>query len=398
MLHILNGDTTRDLIKESSVKGTFLVWKDMLMEGPVPPASAKDGGVDWKARAAFLNRQYGIDGKKYLAGMAAFFKALDKAAKGKEEVVFWFEEDFFCQIHLIYLLANLPEALKRKGRASVICPEKPLGVRLSAAFPKLLEGRIPLEAPLLSLASKVWSAYAASSSQGWDTFLKWARSGKGFEPWPLLKSGLRSHLGRLPSANGKPNAMETALLRSAASGHAGSSGANANVTFGQFLRRVWSEPLVRPLGLGDLQVARYVLDLSLLPKPLIAISGSDNNPAPGETFQYADWKLHLTPEGKARLAETGSVPLPTAGSEARPTAGTEGRPAAKIGVGRKVSGKVKPALLKGAKSGAKSESKSVVKSAVKAVPAKGKAAGKTPAANTVLTKSAPAKPKKAAKA
>jgi hypothetical protein len=338
MLHILNGDATLNLIKESSVKGTFLVWKDMLMEGPV--SASRSGakpkskeGVDWKARAAFLNRHYGIEAKKYLAGMDAFFKALDKAAKGKDEVVFWFEEDFFCQIHLVYLLANLPEALKRKGRASVICPEKPLGVRLSGAFPKLLAGRIPLEAPLLNLASKVWSAYAASSSKGWGSFLKWAQSGKGFEPWPLLKSGLRSHLGRLPSANGRPNAMESALLRSASSGH---------TPFVQFVKRVWSEPLVRPLGLGDLQVARYALDLSMRDRPLIAIEGPDHAPAPGKPFRFSEWKLHLTADGKARLAETGSGPLPAVPLAVPGNDGKVGAKGKSVKASGKASAKPKP--------------------------------------------------------
>jgi hypothetical protein len=368
MLHILNGDATLGLIKESTVKGDFVVWKDMLMEGPVGPAATRKGGkrgkdgeatgggpgafapsVDWKARAAFLNRNYGIDPAKYLAGMAGFFKTLDKAAKGKDEVVLWFEEDFFCQIHLVYLLANLPEPLKRKGRVSIICPEKPLGVRLATAFPKLLEGRIPLDAPLMSLAAKVWSAYSASSSQGWDVFLKWAQSGKGFEPWPLLKSGLRSHLGRLPSANGKPNAMETALLRSASAG---------NVPFGQFVRRVWSEPLVRPLGLGDLQVARYALDLAQRDVPLLAIQGPDSSPAPGKSFKFADWKLALTEEGKARLAAAGPAAV----------SGVEGKSGARAGAksGAKIGAKPKAGPAKAKPDNAKPAAKSVVKPAVKA--------------------------------
>ena len=328
MLHILNGDATLNLIKDSTVKGTFLVWKDMLMEGPVSPAktvpargakasgkaSAKastkaslksaakstaakapsmSDGVDWKARAAFLNRQYGIDSKKYLAAMKTCLNTLEKAAKGKDEVVFWFEEDFFCQIHLVYLLANLPEALKRKGRATIICPEKPLGVRLPGAFPKLLAGRIAIEPALLTLAKKVWGAYSASSTKGWESFLKWAKSGKSFEPWPLLKSGLRSHLGRLPAADGSLNAMDTALLKSLVSG---------SQTFPHFLRKVWSEPQVKPLGLGDLQVARYALDLAGREKPLLAIDGPGSAWKPGKPIVFADWKLHLTPQGKARLA------------------------------------------------------------------------------------------------
>ncbi len=311
MLHILNGDATLSLLKQGPIKGRFLVWRDMLMEGPVSavgkdkrakggksawsawPAIARAGGIDWDARAAFLRDQYGIKPAKFLAGMKAFFTAYEKAAKGKDEVVFWFEEDFFCQIHLVYLLAHLPKSLRRKGRVSIICPEKPLGVRLPAAFPKLQAGRLPVEPALLTLSARVWKAYSLSSSQGWSAFLKWARSGKGFERWPLLKGGLRSHLGRLPAANGKPNAVAAAFLQALAAGPLG---------FPQFARKAWAAPMIRPLGLGDLQVARYALDLAAAAEPLLAIEGPGSAPAKGKPIMPAEWKLHLTAAGKAALS------------------------------------------------------------------------------------------------
>lgn len=124
--------------------------------------------------------------------------------------------------------------------------------------------------------------------------MEWARSGKGFEKWPLLKSGLRSHLGRLPSANGTLNALDKALLRSVSHG---------STTFSQFVRHVWSEPRVRPLGLGDLQVARYALNLAQRDTPLLTLDGPGSSPVPGKSFAFSGWKLHLTAEGKARLAE-----------------------------------------------------------------------------------------------
>ncbi|HKP94717.1 MAG TPA: hypothetical protein VJ385_03070 [Fibrobacteria bacterium] len=305
MLHVLNGDATLALLKQSSVKGEFLVWKDMLMEGPVSPPKAPARkktapagiGLDLEARAAFLRDQYGIGPAAYLSGMKAFFSAYAKAAKGKEEVVFWFEEDFFCQIHLAYLLAHLPAPLRRKGRAHVICPEKPLGVRLPGAFPKLLAGRLPVEPKLITLAAKVWKAYALSSAKGWESLLQWAQSGKGFEPWPLLRGGLRSHLGRLPAANGKLNAMETAMLHALGPG---------TLPFHHFVRKVWSEPLVRPLGLGDLQMARYALDLAIRSEPWIAITGPGSAPAKGKPIRFGEWKLHLTAAGKSKLAEAGN--------------------------------------------------------------------------------------------
>jgi hypothetical protein len=334
MLHVVNGDAALSLLGQSPVEGTFLVWKDMLMEGPIP----SDGGpIDLKARAAFLGAKYGADAKKYQAGMKALFAALARAAKGKskEEVVLWFEEDFFCQIHLVYLLAHLPAPLRRKGRVSVICPDKPLGARLPAAFPRLLANRLPLERGLSTLAGKVWKAYAADSIAGWETFLEWARSGDGFAPWPSLKTGLRAHLGRLPTVHGGPNALETALLRSLAAG----PDEFPSTTFAHYARRVWSEPMVRPLGLGDLQIARYVLDLSELPQPLIAIEGK--RPAPGRAPDPSAWKLRLTAAGQVRLQEALSGPIGEAGPSrnrkvtrkpgARKDAGTPPKPAGKPG-------------------------------------------------------------------
>jgi hypothetical protein len=329
MLHVVNGDATLALLKQSSVEGTFLAWKDMLMEGPLP---SNGGEIDLKARAAFLKEHYGADPGKYVAGMKALFAALAKAARGKQEVVLWFEEDFFCQIHLVYLLAHLPAELRRKGRTSIVCPDKPLGVRLPTAFPKLLANRLPLTPALTALSAKVWKAYAAGSDAGWNAFLKWAQSGDGFAPWPLLKTGLRSHLGRLPSAHGGPNALEIALLRSLASGPS---------DFAHYAKRVWSEPMIKPLGLGDLQIARYALGLAELPQPLLAIDGK--KPSAGRAPDPKGWKLHLTEAGKARLDEALAGPHPGMGPAADGRNGgvtqTPGRGPAS---GRAVKPKTKP--------------------------------------------------------
>jgi hypothetical protein len=327
MLHVVNGDAALALLKQSPIEGNFLVWKDMLMEGPV---SSDGGALDFKARGAFLHAKYGADPKKYRSDMRALFTALEKAARGKEEVVLWFEEDFFCQIHLAYLLAHLPAALRLKGRVSVICPDKPLGARLPAAFPKLFANRLPLKPALAKLAARVWKAYAADSIAGWEAFLAWAKSGDGFAPWPALRQGLRAHLGRLPTVHGGPNAMEAALLRPLASGP---------LDFAHYARRVWAEPMVKPLGLGDMQIARYALDLSESPQPLIDLSGT--RPRTGQPPRPEKWKLHLTDAGRTRLEEAESG----FGEDPGSRNGHATQAAAPRGAKRKASGKAprKPA-------------------------------------------------------
>jgi hypothetical protein len=149
----------------------------------------------------------------------------------------------------------------------------------------------------MDLAARVWKAYAADSTAGWNAFLAWAKSGDGFAVWPALKTGLRAHLGRLPTAHGGPNALETALLRPLAAGP---------LDFPHYARRVWSEPMVKPLGLGDMQIARYALDLSEGSLPSIGLAGA--RPRTGRAPDPKDWKLHLTESGQARLNEAETQP------------------------------------------------------------------------------------------
>ncbi len=300
MLHVLNGDSTLALLKQSTVKGDFLVWKEMLMEGPTP--EVKKGELDWKGRSVYLKNSFGIDPKIYLSGMKRFFKTLHQAAEMDSEVTFWFEEDFFCQINLIYLIAHLPAPFLRRGRAFVICPEKPLSIRLPSSMDRLFAARTPLNPAVVTLSKKVWQAHSLSSTKGWESLLTWVQSSKGFAAWPLLQRGLRCQLGRRPAPNGGLNALEIGMLKAVSDGPVG---------FPQFFRRTWMDPEIRPLGLGEQQIARYALDFTAQGLPLLKISGRGSSPSPGKPLVTADWKLSLSAEGKAIFASTKASVKPT---------------------------------------------------------------------------------------
>jgi Domain of unknown function (DUF1835) len=287
MLHVLNGESTLELLKKTSIKGTFLVWKEMLMDGPVHETSEKE--LDWKARSIYLKSRFGIDSKTYLSNMKAFLSALNRAAKQDSEITFWFEEDFFCQIHLIYLLAHLPTPFFKKGRAFIICPEKPLGIRIPTSLERLYTAKIPLEAERIALARKVWKAYSLATPKGWAALLKWSQGGKRFSVWPLLQKGLRCQLGRRAAPNGGLNPLEVSMLRALSHGPIG---------FPQFFRRTWIEPQIKPLGLGDMQIARYALDFAQQELPLIKIEGQGKSWKEGMPIVTKGWKLSLTAEGR----------------------------------------------------------------------------------------------------
>jgi hypothetical protein len=98
MLHILNGDSTAGILKQSGVQGELLSWREALMAGPTPQNLSLDQWIG--VRAKHLAEAYQLafeDCKKDLstlyAGLQTFLQ--------HDEVVLWFEHDLFCQIKMI---------------------------------------------------------------------------------------------------------------------------------------------------------------------------------------------------------------------------------------------------------------------------------------------------------
>ncbi len=97
MLHVLNGDSARMGIERSGIPGVFVVWPDVLYEGPTPLAT----GEEWIAvRTAYLagvaDRPIDDVAERYRQN-----DAILESFRDHDEVVFWFEHDLFDQLLLI---------------------------------------------------------------------------------------------------------------------------------------------------------------------------------------------------------------------------------------------------------------------------------------------------------
>jgi len=100
MLHVLNGDCAAEAFAEvRPAAEPRLVWRDILMEGPLGDELRGDGLAH--ARAAYLERHFGIDEGQYAEEVRQAEAGLDDGAR-HEEVVLWFEEDLFCYVNLLY--------------------------------------------------------------------------------------------------------------------------------------------------------------------------------------------------------------------------------------------------------------------------------------------------------
>lgn len=295
MFHVVNGDSTLALLHEAAIPGEFMVWPDMLMEGPL--IRRPDGKVDKASRARFLSLNYGVPREVVAARSRDFGKALDRAARSNGEVTLWFEEDFFCQVHLAYLLATLHPSLRKPGRVSIVCPAKPLGSMTPKALERLFAARTPADSGRIALSRKVWNALstqggrvpgkkAAIAGKASDAKARaLADSADGFSSWPLLLRGLRAQLDRRPE-NGKAGSVERAVAKALRA-----SGDKGGLGFGELFAELAGDRSLRPLGMGDAQVARELLALASRENPPIRLKGAGSRNAPGKPLVFLGWTI-----------------------------------------------------------------------------------------------------------
>jgi hypothetical protein len=257
VLHVLNGDETRRVFGRAGLAGDVLVWRDILVEGPV--TADADAVPALEARAAFLAERFGIDRETYTRSAREQGEGLD-SARGHDEVVLWFEQDLFCAVNLwrvLDWLARRPPA----PRLSLVYPPtedvKGLGALEPERLAALFGERIPATEETLALGRQAWTAYA--SADPLDAAPLVDREDAAL---PFVRGAFRCHLGRFPSVANGLNELESttlAVLR------------REPRDFGALFRDVTAHPRVRRHGMGDVQFAAAVRGLA----PLVRAVGGD---------------------------------------------------------------------------------------------------------------------------
>jgi len=124
ILHILNGDSTHTIFKNSSLPGDVIIWREMLCEGPV----VKDVGSDqfWKERYQYFGNELGIEKLDYFDKTIKEIIQLEDVSNYKE-IVLWFEYDLFCQINLMALATYLLKSYRKDIKYFLVCTGKEKG-------------------------------------------------------------------------------------------------------------------------------------------------------------------------------------------------------------------------------------------------------------------------------
>jgi len=101
-LHVTNGDSAGNTLRQTGLGGAVLPWQDVLHEGPVPAGPRREL---LQARAAFLSGCGWGSRRSILASLERRDRQLVQSLRDGQQVVLWFEHDLYDQLQLADALA-----------------------------------------------------------------------------------------------------------------------------------------------------------------------------------------------------------------------------------------------------------------------------------------------------
>lgn len=269
MLHIVNGDSVGDMLRQGIVQGDVLVWREIYSAGPIflNPAGAEERAL----RAEVLERTLGIPSAEYIAGCGEQEQKL-RQFRHYDEVVFWFEHDLFDQSMLAYLLHWFKGQKLGKTKLSLLCIGEFPGIELFHGLGQLTPAQLQtlpgtwrsIGRKELELASDFWQAYASPDPLQMAMLLKNKQVEIEASGLPFAYAAFKAHLSRLPSVRSGLGIVELTTLEAVRGG--------ADTPLALF-RQVTDT--LHVLGMGDLEYWKYLRSLSQGPYPLLIIDGAE---------------------------------------------------------------------------------------------------------------------------
>lgn len=262
MLHIVNGDSVSDKLKQGVIQGDILVWREVYSTGPVFREMAESSNRS--VRAQYLEQTPGVPQSEYIKSSDTQYKALQDFKKYKE-IVLWFEHDLFDQTMLCYLLHWFAKQSLGETKLSLLCIGTYPGISLFRGLGQLTIKQIEALSGTwqsvgyqeLKLGTKVWEAYTSRKPGKHIEILQ-----EDTSVLPFVRDAFEVHLSRLPSTYNGLGIVEQTTLEMVASGISDPYG-----LFDQVGNKL------NALGMGDLEYWYLLEKISEEPYPLLHIQG-----------------------------------------------------------------------------------------------------------------------------
>jgi hypothetical protein len=196
LLHVTNGESAGNTLRQTALGGAVLPWQDALHAGPVPALPRREL---LRARARFLADCGWGPRQALLSSFERRDRQLLEAFRDDARVVLWFEHDLYDQLQLLDVLAlaqtvaGAPELIvigSFAGKPSFAGLGELTANELEAVWPS----RRPAEPAVLGTAAAVWAALRAPEP---TSLAEWARQGTA--DLPFLAAALGRLLEELPA-------------------------------------------------------------------------------------------------------------------------------------------------------------------------------------------------------
>jgi len=286
-LHVTNGESAGNTLRQTSLGGAVLPWQDVLHEGPVQGASRHEL---LRTRAAFLSGCGWGGTRAILSSLERRDGLLLEALRDRQQVVLWFEHDLYDQLQLLDVLA-LAASADFSPELIVVgsFPGKPsfrgLGELTADQLETLWPSRATAAPDTLAAAVSAWDALRRHEPSALA-----AHARRGVPQLPFLDPALRRLLEELPAPQDGLSGTERRALEAIAAGAttpAAAFRAEQDLEDAPFLGDAWFYRTLWVLGGGEPRL----------------IETHDGEPLPaapplGDAHAFAALSLKLTPAGE----------------------------------------------------------------------------------------------------
>jgi redox-sensitive transcriptional activator SoxR len=188
LLHVTNGDSAGNTLRQTGLGGAVMSWNDVLHEGPVR-AIARPKLL--RERAAFLSEAGWGSRRELLSALERRDGQFVEALRAGAHVVLWFEHDLYDQLQLVDALALAHE---NDVAPELIVVDTYLGTLQADELADLWPARREATAETLEHASAVWDGFRASDPRSLAELATHDSS-----DLPFLAPALRRQLEELPA-------------------------------------------------------------------------------------------------------------------------------------------------------------------------------------------------------
>ena len=274
MLHVLNGDATREQLERAGVAGEITVWADVLHDGPVPDLPAAQLR---RVRADHLRHTFGVAGDQVDREFRRQ-EALDDFRR-HEEVIFWFEHDLFDQLLLVRHLDWLSQIDRGSTRFSLVCRDEYLGPLPPSRLGELFPERVAITEEQIEAGRQAWTLF---TSERPSDLVEWVAQGRAGS-LEFLPGALHRLFEEFPSTDNGLSRTERQALVAVRQG-----ASTLKETF------IGSQHMEERIFMGDLTFWTVVRRLSEVAHPLLAVS-------PASPALNGDTRVSLTAAGRRVL-------------------------------------------------------------------------------------------------